>query len=230
MSPYSQQDRLLVALDSIIFGFDAGALNLLLIKRNFEPASGRWSLMGGFLRAGESLDAAASRVLEELTGLQQVYLEQFHVFGSVDRDPVERTISVGYYSLVNQTVVSRQLSDRYAAHWVPLREVPKLIFDHNAMVTTALARLRYQATHQPIGFELLPERFTLSQLQKLYEAIFDRPIDAGNFRRRIKKMDFIERLEEKDFSDSKRGAWYYRFHPERYAEALKNGGTFLLTP
>ncbi len=230
MQHHERQDRLLVALDCIIFGFSEGRLNLLLIRRDFEPQRGEWSLMGGFLRKEENLDAAANRILLELTGLQDVYLEQFHIFGDVDRDPVARTLSVGYFALVNQEEAGRQLSDEYSAHWVPLSEVPELIYDHGDMVNRALRSLRYRATHEPVGFELLPDRFTLTQLQRLYEAVFGQTIDAGNFRRRLKKMDYIDRLPEKDFNDSKRGAWYYRFHPERYARSRKEGLTFLLKP
>jgi ADP-ribose pyrophosphatase YjhB (NUDIX family) len=224
------QDRLLIALDCIIFGFSEDRLHLLLVRRDFEPQSGEWSLMGGFLRKEESLNSAANRVLLELTGLSDVYLEQFHIFGEVDRDPVARTLSVGYFALVNQEEASRELSDKYSAHWVPLDEVPELIYDHNEMVKRALRSLRYRATHEPVGFELLPKKFTLTQLQRLYEAIFGQAIDAGNFRRRLKKMDYIDRLPDKDFSDSKRGAWYYRFHPERYAKSCEEGLTFLLKP
>lgn len=186
--------------------------------------------MGGFLRKEESLDSGAARILRDLTGLQDVYLEQFSTFGEVNRDPVTRTVSVAYYALLNQAVANGKLLNRYSAHWVPLSRLPALIFDHRKMVDEALSQLRYRATYEPVGFELLPPTFTLSQLKKLYEAIFDREIDAGNFRRRLKKMDFLEKLDKKDFSDSKRGAWYYRFHPERYAQARKKGDSFLLKP
>ncbi|PPK85197.1 ADP-ribose pyrophosphatase YjhB (NUDIX family) [Neolewinella xylanilytica] len=230
MKAYDQQDRLLVAVDCIIFGFEAGKLNLLLIRRDFTPRRGEWSLMGGFLRADESLDEAAARVLTELTGLQDVYLEQFRAFGEVDRDEAERTVSVGYYALVEQEKVDRQLSPDYAAHWVPVDEIPSLVFDHRAMVDAALRRLRHRATHEPVGFELLPDKFTISQLQSLYEGIFGTIIDAGNFRRRLRKMDYLERLAEKDTSGSRKGAWYYHFVSERYAAAKSEGVDFLLKP
>ncbi|MTB50430.1 NUDIX domain-containing protein [Lewinella sp. W8] len=230
MQNYPAQDRLLLAVDCIIFGFQEDQLNLLLIRRDFEPHRGEWSLMGGFLRRAENLDAGAQRVVKDLTGLQDVYLEQFHTFGKVGRDSVERTISVGYYALVNQKRATAQLSERYAARWTPLTELPPLIFDHQEMVDAALAALRYRATHEPVGFELLPEKFTLTQLQRLYEAIFDQPIDAGNFRRRLRKMDYLEQTDEKDFSESRRGAWYYQFLPDQYADARRNGIPFLLKP
>ena len=165
-----------------------------------------------------------------LTGLRNVYLEQFQTFGTVDRDTVERTVSVGYYALVNQDEATAQLSKQYAAHWTPLNKLPPLVFDHREMVDAALSALRYRATYEPVGFELLPERFTLTQLQRLYEAIFDQPINPGNFRRRLSRMDYLEQTDEKDFSESRRGAWYYRFHPDGYAAARRNGEPFLLKP
>lgn len=230
MATYQQHDRHLIAVDCIIFGFQDGELNLLLIRRDLEPYRGEWSLMGGFLRADESLDDAANRVLLELTNLSNVYLEQFHTFGLVDRDPGERTLSTGYFALVDQVKASQQLSAEYSAHWVPVSDVPPLIFDHNEMVRLALRRLRHRAKHEPVGFELLQEHFTLSQLLRLYEAIFGQTIDPGNFRRRLRKMDYLEQLDQKDFQDSKRGSWYYRFDPDRYAEARSQGIPFLLKP
>ncbi len=230
MKAYDQQTRLLVAVDCIIFGFREGKLNLLLIRRDFAPRRGEWSLMGGFLKEDESLDAAAARVLQELTGLKDVYLEQFKAFGEVHRDEAERTVSVGYYALVEQDKVKQQLSEDYAAHWVSIDDIPPLIFDHREMVVAALRRLRHRATHEPVGFELLPEKFTITQLQSLYEGIFGTHIDAGNFRRRIRKMDYLERLDEKDTSGSRKGAWYYHFVSERYVAAKSEGSDFLLKP
>ncbi len=230
MEAYDRQDRLLIAVDCIIFGFSQGQLNLLLIRRDFAPRRGEWSLMGGFLRREESLDECAARVLQDLTGLNEVYLEQFKAFGAVERDEAERTVSVGYFALVNQEYATARLSDDYSAHWVTLTELPELIFDHSEMVAAALQQLRYRATHEPVGFELLPNRFTLSQLQTLYEAIFGRPIDSGNFRRRLRKMDYLQQLNEKDANGSKKGAWYYHFLPEGYAAAKREGSDFLLKP
>lgn len=230
MQNYPTQDRILLAVDCIIFGFREDQLNLLLIRRDFEPHRGDWSLMGGFLRRDEDLDAGAVRVVHSLTGLRDVYLEQFKAFGTVERDTVERTVSVGYYALVHQDQATAQLSGDYAAHWTPLGELPPLIFDHGEMVDAALSALRHRATYEPVGFELLPERFTLTQLQRLYEAIFDQPIDAGNFRRRLRKMDYLEQTDEKDFSESRRGAWYYRFRSDHYTAARRHGIPFLLKP
>ena len=172
MNGYQHSSRILVAVDCIIFGFDGETLKLLLIKRNFEPELGNWSLMGGFLDADEDLHAAAVRILYNLTGIHNPYLEQLHTFGAVKRDPVERTISVGYYSLLNIDDQDPMALKEHNAHWIDLSSRPNLIFDHDSMVETALRQLRYKAALYPVGFELLPEKFTLSQLQKLYEAIY----------------------------------------------------------
>ncbi len=128
---YQNNDRILVALDCIIFGFDRRGLKLLLIKRDFEPEKGKWSLMGGFLNRNESLDDAADRILHKLTGLQNVYLEQLYGFGEVDRDPVERTVSIAYYALINIREHDRELLEQYGARWFPVDELPELIFDHD---------------------------------------------------------------------------------------------------
>ena len=230
MPAYSHPDRLLLAVDCIIFGYHAGEVNLLIVRREVAPRRGTSALMGGFVFARESVDAAAARVTRELTGLQDVYLEQFHAFGEVDRDEGERIVSVGYYALVQQEIATRQLSDDYDAHWVAITEVPPLVFDHNEMVEAALTRLRYRATHEPVAFRLLPEKFTLTQLQSLYESIFMQRIDPGNFRRRLRKMPYLQRQAEKDVSTSRKGAWYYRFDYQAFAEARDEGAEFLLKP
>ena len=230
MTTYAHPDRLLLAVDCIILGFLNGQLNILLVRRAVAPRSGEWALMGGLVYKNEAVDDAAARVTEELTGLEDVYLEQFHTFGAVARDEGDRIVSVAYYALVNQRVATSQLSEEYDARWVPITEVPSLVFDHNEMVDSALERLRYRATHEPVGFALLPERFTLTTLQALYESIFGRSIDPGNFRRRLRKMHYLERQDEKDVSTSRKGAWYYAYNEEAYAEAREAGEEFLLKP
>lgn len=230
MSPYAHLDRILLAVDCIILGYHAGQLNLLVVRREIEPRKGTPSLMGGFVLADEAVDAAAARVTHELTGLDGVYLEQFHAFGEVDRDEGARIVSVGYYALVQQEVATQQLSTDHDARWVPFNEVPELVFDHNRMVEEAMDRLRYRATHEPVAFELLPEKFTLTQLQALYESLFMQRIDPGNFRRRLRKMTYLKRLAEKDVSTSRKGAWYYTFDQNDYIAAREQGAEFLLKP
>lgn len=218
---YSVNPKFYISVDCIIFGFHEGKLHLLLLKRNFEPARGEWSLMGGFVQENESVDDAAKRVLAELTGLDQVYMEQVGSFGAIDRDPGERVISVAYYALININEYDRELVQRHNAFWVDIDELPPLIFDHQAMVEQARALMQQKASVAPIGFNLLPRLFTLSQLQSLYEAIYGEAIDKRNFRKRIADMDYIEKTNLIDKTTSKRGAALYRFNEKVYRRAPK---------
>ncbi len=218
---YSNEERFLVGLDCVIFGFHEGELSLLLLKRNFEPAKGEWSLMGGFLRHDESIDEAAKRVLKELTGLENVYMEQIGIFGEIDRDPGERVISAVYYALININEYDRELVQKHNAHWVKINELPPLIFDHPQMVSRARELMKQKAEMEPIGFNLLPKLFTLTQLQSLYEAIFGEVIDKRNFRKKIAEMGFIEKTDKIDKSTSKRGAALYKFNSKAYRKDPK---------
>lgn len=225
---YAKHPRILVAVDSIIFGFneDDIELKLLVLKRNFEPAKGEWSLMGGFVDPSKSLDDAAQRIVEKLTGLEDVYMEQLFAFGAPDRDPGGRIVSVSYFSLVKIKEYDRELVRKHGASWIPLSELPDLVFDHNEMVEKALRKLRIRARTQPIGFELLPEKFTIPQLQRLYEAIYQKPFDKRNFRRKVLTMGLLDRLDEKEKRTSKKGAFYYKFNTEKYEELLQKGFNF----
>lgn len=218
---YKQNPKFYVGIDCIIFGFDKNQLNLLLLKRNFEPAKGRWSLMGGFIQEGESADDAAKRVLSELTGLQNVYMEHIGAFGAVDRDPGERVISLAYYALINIDEYDRELVQRHNAYWVNINELPELIFDHAEMVKKAQMIMKQKAPREPIGFNLLPDLFTLTQLQTLYEAIFGEPMDKRNFRKRVAEMDFIEKTDKIDKTGSRRGAYLYKFNDKAYRKDPK---------
>lgn len=218
---YSINPKFYVSVDCIIFGFHEGELNLLLLKRNFEPALGEWSLMGGFVQENESVDDAAKRVLAELTGLDQVYMEQVSSFGAIDRDPGERVVSIAYYALININEYDRELVQRHNAFWVNINELPPLIFDHQAMVKQARTLMQQKASVAPIGFNLLPKLFTLSQLQSLYEAIYGEAIDKRNFRKRIAEMDYIEKTDLIDKTSSKRGAALYQFNEKVYRKAPK---------
>ena len=216
---YSINPRFYISVDCIIFGFNEGELNLLLLKRNFQPAMGEWSLMGGFVQQGESVDNAAKRVLAELTGLENVYMEQVGSFGEVERDPGERVISVAYYALININEYDRELVHQHNAYWVNINELPLLIFDHPQMVKQARELMQQKASTEPIGFNLLPKLFTLSQLQSLYEAIYGEQIDKRNFRKRIAEMDYIEKTDKIDKTGSKRGAALYKFNEKAYRKA-----------
>ena len=230
MDFYAKHTKILVAVDSIIFGFNENdtELKVLLLKRKFEPAKGEWSLMGGFVKPDESLDAAAQRIVLQLTGLDNVYMEQLYSFGDPGRDPGGRIISVSYVSLIKINEHDRELVKSNGAYWIPLSELPKLIFDHNEMVNKALRKLRIRARTQPIGFELLPEKFTIPQLQRLYEAIYQTPFDKRNFRRKVLTMGLLDKLDEKEKETSKKGAFYYEFNAKKYKELLQKGFNFEL--
>ena len=218
---YSQHPRFYHAVDCIIFGFSGGELNLLLLKRKFAPGKGEWSLMGGFVEEGEHMNDAAKRVLAELTGLTNVFMEQVGSFGQVDRDPGERVISTAYYALININEYDRSLVEAHNAYWVKINELPTLLFDHKQMVDRARVVMKVQAAMQPISFNLLPEHFTLTQLQTLYEAINGEPIDKRNFRKRVAEMDYIEKTELIDKVTSRRGAALYKFNIAKYQDSLK---------
>ena len=221
---YSQEYQVHVAVDCIIFGFDPSKeeLQLLLIKRDLEPEKGKWSLMGGFLKEDETTEEAARRVLRTLTGLKNVYMEQLDVFSEVGRDPGERTISVAYFALISTEDHDKNLIKKYSASWVDLSKRPDLIFDHDEMVERAINRLRYKASFKPIGFELLPEKFTMRQLQKLHEEIFGQELDKRNFSKKMHSYGFLERLDEKDRSSSRKGSYLYRFNAENLQQKEGN--------
>lgn len=226
MSAYPNSSRILVALDIIIFGFDGESLKLLLIKRNFEPEVGKWSLMGGFLNEDENLSDAAERILYTLTGLHNNYLEQLHTFGDVRRDPVERTLSVVYYSLVTISDQDVSAIEAHHASWIEMKDRPNLIFDHDQMVEVARQRLRYKAALHPIGFELLPGKFTLPQLQKLYEAIYDVQLDRRNFSRKIMSTGLLVATGEKDSDSVTKKAQLFSLDAEKYQKYLTGSYSF----
>ena len=213
---YKKQIPCLVALDSIIFGFDGKQLKLLLVNRGLETEGSTWSLMGGWLQPNESLDEAAHRILFEHTGLKDVYLEQLTSFGNPKRDPIMRTLSVTYKALVNIDDYEKKISNTLSTAWFSLRKLPKLLFDHAEMVEIAVERLRKNAALHPIGFELLPEKFTLLQLQNLYEAIFDTLLDKRNFSRRILSTGYIVKTNEKQIGFSKKGAYFYSLNKTKF--------------
>jgi 8-oxo-dGTP diphosphatase len=230
MQKYSKQTRLLLAVDCIIFGFDGDNLKILLIKRGFQPEKGNWSLMGGFVQVNESLDQASNRILKQLTGLEGVYLEQLHTFGNTLRDPIERTVSTAYFALIDIHKYERQLSNDYHAEWFQLKRIPKLIFDQQEMVETAKRRIRYKAALHPILFELLPSRFTLPQLQTLYESVFNTTIDKRNFSKRVLATGLLIKLTDKDKAGSKRGAYYYQLNMKNYYAKFQAFLNFIPNP
>jgi len=223
---YNKYTPYLVAVDCIIFGFIEGEIKLLIIKRSFDPGKGSWSLMGGFVGPDESMDEAGYRILSELTGLKDLYMTQLYTHGEISRDPGSRVISTSYYSLIKIQDIDPDHEMNSNARWCPINELPELIFDHGKMVEMALTSLRDEAHRKPIGFELLPPKFTIPQLQSLYEAIYQQKFDKRNFRKSILKMNLLDQLDEKDKENSKKGAFYYRFNKEKYQELLRNGFFF----
>jgi len=230
MTKYSKQTRLLVAVDCIIFGFDGESMKLLIIQRGFEPEKNKWSLMGGFVEPNETPEAAAARVLKQLTGLEDVYMEQMEVFGEPNRDPIERTMSIAYYALIDIRKYKDQLSNEYRAEWVLLKDIPKLIFDHNSMVEHAKKKLRYKAALHPILFELLPEKFTIPQILMLYEGVYDIVLDKRNFNRKLLSTGLLIRQKDKDKENSKKGAFYYKLNKETYKDKISSFLNFIPNP
>jgi 8-oxo-dGTP diphosphatase len=230
MKLYSKHSRHLVAVDCIIFGYDISEkeIKLLVVKRSFEPAKGKWSLQGGFVEENESLDEAACRILRNLTGIEIVYLKQIYSYGENNRDPGARVISIAYFALIPIMDINKELAKQNGAQWRSISKLPDLIFDHSEMVKSALSNLQNQIKIKPVGFELLPEKFTLVQLQDLYEAIYQRKVDRRNFRKKILSMEILEKLDEKEKKTSKKGAFYYKFIKEKYERLMQNGFYFNL--
>jgi len=222
-----QYPRAALTVDCVVFGFDEGELKVLLIERGLEPFKGRWALPGGFVRVDETLDEAARRELVEETGLKNVFLEQLYTFGAVERDPRERVVSIAYYALVKlSNHRAKAATDAANAQWFPVSKLPKLAFDHPEILRTALARLQGKVRYQPIGFELLPEKFTLSHLQHLYEAVLETELDKRNFRKKVLSFGLLVPLEETQMVGRHRPAQLFRFDQKRYEQLRKKGFHF----
>lgn len=209
-----------VTTDNVIFGFDQKELKILLIQRGIDPYKGKWALPGGFLNEDEDADAGARRELEEETGLKDVYPEQLYTYTSVNRDPRHRTISIAYYTLVkSEEHTARPGDDAQKAQWFAVSEIPELAFDHKEIIQTGLERLKIKIKYKPIGLELLPEKFTLSDLQLLYDSILQKTSDRNNFEKRILKAGLLTNLNEKDHE----GAGLYSFNRKKYKELSEQG-------
>lgn len=213
---YDHVKPILVSVDCIVFGFENGKLKILIGKRKMNPGKGEWSLYGDFVAEDETLEDAARRTLKTLTGLDNQFLRQTGTYGDINRDPGKRVISVAYCSLINVSDYSKTLIEEYGVEWVTHQTMPTLYSDHNKMVDDAIRQLRHNIVNEPLCFKLLPELFTLTQLQQVYEAIFGNTIDKRNFRKRIKSMPYIEMTDKIDKQTSKRGATLYRFNEEIY--------------
>ncbi|MEP6262101.1 MAG: NUDIX domain-containing protein [Gillisia sp.] len=223
---YAPQDKMYVATDCIIFGFEDGRLKLLVFKRRVEPLMGEWSLIGSFVKLNEDVDEAAQRVLEEITGLKNIFMEQLKSYGAANRDPGYRCVSIGQYALIRINDYDKELVEKHGAHWYDIDDLPDLVLDHNQMVIDALEKLKLKARYQPLGFELLPEKFTIPQLQQLYEAIYQKQLDARNFRKKALSNKVLIKLEEKDKTSSRRGAFLYKFDDKTYQRLIQSGYNF----
>jgi len=210
MELYKIHPQHYVAVDCVILGYQDEEIKLLLYPRSFEPYKGKWSLLGGFVQDDESADEAAARILKQTTGLEQIFLEQVASFSEPNRDPEARVISLAYYALIRIDLHDEQRVKENGAYWVSVNKLPNLIFDHQQMFEKALVKLQQKAGYSLCGSELLPEMFTLIQLRKLYEAIFLREFDPGNFRKKILSLGVLEKLSVKDASESRKGAFYYK--------------------
>jgi 8-oxo-dGTP diphosphatase len=227
MASTYEYPRPALAVDAVVFGLDEEDFKVLLIRRGVEPFQGRWALPGGFVRVEESLEDAVRRELQEETGISEVFLEQLYTFGGVNRDPRERVVTVAYYALVKLSDHRiKAATDARDAAWFAVSEARGLAFDHDRIVAVALERLKGKVRYQPIGFELLPPQFTLTQLQRLYETILEKPLDKRNFRKKIPGMDFLVALDEVQKDVAHRAARLYRFDRKKYQQLQKRGFNF----
>ncbi|MBE7176076.1 MAG: NUDIX hydrolase [Mucilaginibacter polytrichastri] len=214
-----------VSVDCVIFGFYEGELKVLLIERNVEPFKDWPALPGYLVEESENLDQAAERILYELTNLRDVHLEQFYTFGDIGRHPQGRVVSIAYYALIrlnNNKDVKPISNIAKRAYWQPVSGIPKLGFDHSKIFQTGFNKLRRRLNYQPLAFELLPEKFTLTQLQVLYEAILNRKLDKRNFRKKMLSYGFLKELDEKQKGVSYRAARLYRFDRRKYSKIFQN--------
>jgi ADP-ribose pyrophosphatase YjhB (NUDIX family) len=208
---YTAYPKIPVAVDCVIFGYEAEELKLLLYPRNFAPSQGAWSLMGGFVQEDESMEDTVKRVLRQTVDLEHIYVEQVGAYSDPGRDPGGRVISMAYYALIRIDEHDKELVSEKGGKWWPVTSMPGLIFDHGHMVKDALTKLQKKASYELIGKDLLPKTFTLTQLNNLYNAIFQREFNAGNFRKKLATINVLEKLNKKDNEGSKRGAFLYSF-------------------
>ena len=218
-----------VAVDIVLFGYAGQQLHLLLIRRKYAPFADGWALPGGFVLEDEDLDAAVARELREEAGVADVYLEQLYTFGAVARDPRRRVVSVAYYGLVKpEKFELSATADSLEARWFRLAGLPALAFDHAEIIAVAQQRLQAKVTYQPVGFELLPDKFLFSDLQRLYETLLGRELDRRNFRKKMLSFGIVEETGEKQQHVAHRAGGLFRFNKARYAEMVRSGFYFEL--
>ncbi len=224
-----EMQNIKVAVDAVVFGYKAKeGISILLIKRKIAPFQGSWALPGGLVKNNETLEQATERELNEETGVALNYLEQLYTFSKIDRDPRNRVISVAYYGLIKPDSFQLKAStDATDAQWFSIKKLPKLAFDHEHIVGTAIKRLRGKMTYEPVGFELLDKKFPFSDLEKLYSAVLGRPIDRRNFKKKILKYGFIEETAERQqLVGAGRPGFLYQFNEKKYFDLKKKGINF----
>lgn len=228
MSHTYKYPRPALTLDCVVFGWNGEALEVLLVQRDIAPYEGVWALPGGFLQMDEELETGAKRELQEETGLSDMYLEQLATFGAVNRDPRGRVITVAYFALIDRHRYKKPIgaSDARDAAWFLLNELPTLAFDHAEILKAAEERLRNKLRYKPLGFELLPEKFSLSELQLLYETILGTELDKRNFRKKLMSMDVLIELDEYEQDVPHRAAKLFKFDEMKYKALEKNGFEF----
>lgn len=218
-----------LSIDCVIFGFEKSNLEILLIKRARHPFQGRWALPGGFIKKGELVEHAANRILSETTGLQKIYMEEVAVFDEVDRFPLWRVFTIGHFALIRpEDYMLSTGIDTTEVKWFKIEDIPELPFDHQRILDVALQKLRTRVRYRPIGFELLPGKFTLPQLQRLYEEILGKKLDKRNFRKKINKMNLLKKLKEKEKNNKRRAAYLYKFDKNNYNKLKEKGFIFEL--
>jgi 8-oxo-dGTP diphosphatase len=218
-----------ISIDCVVFGFEQSVLEILLIKRAANPHKGNWALPGGFIKKEELVEDAAKRILKVTTGVSDIYLEEVAVFDQTDRFPLWRVFTIGHFALISPEHYKLTTGiDSTDVKWFEVSKLPELHFDHKHIIEVALRKLRSSVRYKPIGFELLPEKFTLPQLQTLYEVILGKKLDKRNFRKKIMKMDLLKRLKEKDQNNIRRAAYLYRFDKHNYNKLKENGFIFEL--
>lgn len=218
-----------ISIDCVIFGFEKSVFEILLVKRARKPHKGSWALPGGFVKKGELIEDATKRILEVTTGVKNIYLEEVAVFDQVDRFPLWRVFTIGYFALISPEDYKLTTGiDTTEVKWFKINELPELPFDHKHIIEVALKKLRTRVKYKPIGFELLHQKFTLPQLQTLYEVILGKKLDKRNFRKKIMKMNLLRKLNEKDSNNKRRAAYLYKFDKHNYNKLVEKGFIFEL--
>ncbi|MDB4297410.1 DNA mismatch repair protein MutT [Flavobacteriaceae bacterium] len=217
-------DKLYVSVDCVVFGYDftQSKLNVLVFKRPYYPLKDESALIGGFVSQNESVDDSSKRILTEFTGIDRAFLEQFSVYGNLNR-ALKRVVSIAYWGFIKVLDSDKETLEKHNAYWVPVDSVPDLIFDHNKMITDALTLLKNSIKYRPVGFELLPEKFTIPQLFNIYTEIYGAELDVRNFSRKMKSLGILDKLEEKQNSGLGRKAFLHRFNKEKYTSLLSQG-------